>query len=149
MLHTFSKAYGLAGLRVGYAVAPADVAENLRKAAVPFAVSQLAQIAAIESLRSESELQPRISSLVLERARITERLREIGWPVVESQANFIWLVFGERTGRIAAAFAERNISVRAFDGEGIRVSIGTPEANRAVLTTAADIERSEPAVVRS
>lgn len=72
VLRTFSKAYGLAGLRVGFAIAHEPVAEALRKTAVPFGVSQLAQEAAIASLRAEDALLGRVGSLVCERQRVVE-----------------------------------------------------------------------------
>ena len=72
VLRTFSKAYGLAGLRVGFAIAHEPVAAALRKTAVPFGVSQLAQDAAVASLRAEDELMGRVGALVGERARVHE-----------------------------------------------------------------------------
>ena len=133
VLHTFSKAYGLAGLRVGYAIAPVPVAEALRKVSVPFAVSRLAQDAAVASLAAEDELQLRIDEMVTERDRLTAGLRATGLPVVPSQANFVWLPLGEASAAMGAAFEAQGISVRTFAGEGVRVSIGDPEENDAVV----------------
>src|SRR3954451_20327197 len=103
VLRTFSKAYGLAGLRVGFAVAHAPVAAALRKTAVPFGVSQLAQDAAVASLRSEDALLERVKSLVAERTRVSEVLAAQGWTVPDTQANFVWLRLGEPTVAFAAA----------------------------------------------
>ena len=139
VLHTFSKAYGLAGLRIGYAVAPEEVATNLRKVAVPFGVSALAQRAAIASLDAETELERRVQLLVDERTRLLAGLREQGWTVPESQANFVWLRTGPGTEAAAEAFAAAGVLVRAFPGEGMRISIGTPEAVDAVLRVAAEL----------
>ena len=96
VLRTFSKAYGLAGLRVGYAVAHEPVAQALRKTAVPFGVSDIAQQAAIASLEAYDELQERVDALVAERARVVAALREQGWAVPQTEANFVWLPLGER-----------------------------------------------------
>ncbi|CAL9496389.1 histidinol-phosphate transaminase [Streptomyces albus] len=136
VLRTFSKAYGLAGLRVGFAVAHEPVAAALRKTAVPFGVSQLAQEAAIASLRSEDALLERVEALVKERTRVLAGLRSQGWTVPESQANFVWLRLGERTSDFAEKAEAAGVTVRAFPGEGVRVSIGETAANDIFLQVA-------------
>ena len=130
VLRTFSKAYGLAGLRVGFAIAHDPVAAALRKTAVPFGVSQLAQDAAVASLRAEDELLGRVGSLVSERVRVIGTLRGQGWTVPETQANFVWLRLGERTLDFAAACEQAGVVVRPFAGEGVRVTIGETEGER-------------------
>ncbi|MER0446985.1 histidinol-phosphate transaminase [Streptomyces sp. Edi4] len=136
VLRTFSKAYGLAGLRVGFAVAHEPVAAALRKTAVPFGVSQLAQDAAVASLRAEDELMGRVGSLVCERDRVYEGLVQQGWTVPETQANFVWLRLGERTMDFAATCEAAGVVVRPFAGEGVRVTIGETEANDLFLKVA-------------
>ncbi|WP_438292749.1 histidinol-phosphate transaminase [Streptomyces sp. HUAS TT7] len=136
VLRTFSKAYGLAGLRVGFAVAHEPVAAALRKTAVPFGVSQLAQDAAVASLRAEDELMGRVGSLVCERERVYEGLVQQGWTVPETQANFVWLRLGERTVEFASACEAAGVVVRPFAGEGVRVTIGESEANDLFLKVA-------------
>ncbi|MDN3297761.1 histidinol-phosphate transaminase [Streptomyces ficellus] len=136
VLRTFSKAYGLAGLRVGFAIAHEPVAAALRKTAVPFGVSQLAQDAAVASLYAEDELLGRVGSLVCERKRVYEGLVGQGWTVPESQANFVWLRLGERTVDFAAACEQAGVVVRPFAGEGVRVTIGESEANDIFLRAA-------------
>ncbi|PYC67815.1 histidinol-phosphate transaminase [Streptomyces tateyamensis] len=136
VLRTFSKAYGLAGLRVGFAIAHEPVATALRKTAVPFGVSQLAQDAAVASLRAEDALLVRVQALVEERTRVSAALREQGWPLVESQANFVWLRLGERTVDFAAAAGAAGVIVRPFPGEGVRVTIGETAANDLFLSVA-------------
>ncbi|PPS75598.1 MULTISPECIES: histidinol-phosphate transaminase [Streptomyces] len=129
VLRTFSKAYGLAGLRVGFAIAHEPVAAALRKTAVPFGVSQLAQEAAIASLRAEDELFGRVGSLVCERTRVVDGLRSQGWTVPETQANFVWLRLGERTVAFAQACEQAGVVIRPFPGEGVRVTVGEAEGN--------------------
>ncbi|WP_042407154.1 histidinol-phosphate transaminase [Streptacidiphilus carbonis] len=129
VLRTFSKAYGLAGLRVGFAVAHEPVAAALRQTAVPFGVSQLAQDAAVASLRAERELLRRVEALVGERDRVVAALGAQGWTVPDSQANFVWLPLGERALDFAAACEAAGVVVRPFAGDGVRVSIGEVEAN--------------------
>ncbi|MFC6064921.1 histidinol-phosphate transaminase [Streptomyces ochraceiscleroticus] len=136
VLRTFSKAYGLAGLRVGFAVAHEPVAAALRKTAVPFGVSQLAQDAAVASLRSEDALLERVDALVAERTRVAKTLTDQGWTVPESQANFVWLRLGERTVDFARACEQAGAVVRPFPGEGVRVSIGETAGNDIFLQTA-------------
>jgi histidinol-phosphate aminotransferase len=138
VLRTFSKAYGLAGLRVGFAIAHEPVAAALRQTAVPFGVNSLAQVAAIESLRAEKQLLERCEALVQERTRVTEALREQGWTVPESQANFIWLRLGERTAEFAAKAEVAGIVVRPFAGEGVRITVGEVEANDILLRVTAE-----------
>ncbi|MFE3825194.1 histidinol-phosphate transaminase [Streptomyces sp. NPDC059092] len=137
VLRTFSKAYGLAGLRIGFAVAHEPVAAALRKTAVPFGVSQIAQEAAVASLRAEDELLGRVGSLVAERERVYGGLADQGWTVPVSQANFVWLRLGERTLDFAAACEAAGVVVRPFAGEGVRVTIGEHEANDLFLQAAA------------
>ncbi|WP_372344314.1 histidinol-phosphate transaminase [Streptomyces sp. KL116D] len=136
VLRTFSKAYGLAGLRVGFAIAHEPVAAALRKTAVPFGVSQLAQDAAVASLRAEDELLGRVGSLVGERTRVVDALRAQGWTVPETQANFVWLRLGEKTMDFAAACEQAGVVVRPFAGEGMRATIGETEANDIFLQAA-------------
>ncbi|NUV38725.1 histidinol-phosphate transaminase, partial [Streptomyces sp. KAI-27] len=122
VLRTFSKAYGLAGLRVGFAIAHEPVAAALRKTAVPFGVSQLAQDAAVASLRAEDELLGRVGALVGERARVVAALQKQGWTVPETHANFVWLRLGERTVEFARSCERAGVVVRPFAGEGVRVT---------------------------
>ncbi|MFC1410573.1 histidinol-phosphate transaminase [Streptacidiphilus sp. N1-12] len=136
VLRTFSKAYGLAGLRVGFAIAHEPVANALRQTAVPFGVSQLAQDAAVASLRSEPALLERVAALVAERDRVEAALAAQGWTLPASQANFVWLRLGERTTDFAAACAAAGVIVRPFAGEGVRVTIGEVEANDLFLGAA-------------
>src|SRR3954469_14968727 len=84
---TFSKAYGLAGFRVGYAVAPAEIAGALRAVSLPFGVSSVAQAAALAPLERQDELLERVEALVAERARVADGLRAVGWDVPEPQGN--------------------------------------------------------------
>jgi histidinol-phosphate aminotransferase len=137
VLRTFSKAYGLAGLRVGFAIAPQRIADAIRKAVLPFGISQIAQDAAVASLDVEEALLERVEALVSERTRVLDGLRDQGWSVPDSQANFVWLALGEETMDFAAACAESGIMVRPFAGDGARVTIGEVEANDVFLRVAA------------
>jgi histidinol-phosphate aminotransferase len=137
VLRTFSKAYGLAGLRVGFLVGHEPVAEAVRKTMLPFTVSSVAQAAAIASLAAEDELLERVETVVKERDRVEGALRADGWTVPETEANFVWLRLGDSTTRFALECEAAGIAVRPYAGEGARVSIGTPAANDAFLAIAA------------
>ncbi|WP_406319405.1 histidinol-phosphate transaminase [Streptosporangium sp. NBC_01639] len=141
VLRTFSKAYGLAGLRVGYLIADEPVAAAVRKTTVPFAVNHLAQAAAIASLAAEDELLERVDTVVKERTRVREALIAQGWTVPVTEANFVWLRLGERTAEFAGACAAEGVAVRPFADEGARISIGSPEANDTFLAAAAAFRR--------
>lgn len=143
VLHTFSKAYGLAGLRIGYAVAPARIAANLRSVAVPFGVTALAQVAAMASLDAEAELQQRVDLIVSERARMLDALRASGWNALDSLGNFVWLRTGERTPEIDAALRGDGVVVRAYGTDGIRVTIGSPEMNDRFLRAIANVDPTD------
>lgn len=136
VLRTFSKAYGLAGLRVGYAVAHPEIAAALRKTAVPFGVNSLAQVAAVRSLEAVDELEERVAELVKERGRIADGLRDQGWELSDSQANFVWFDLGEQSSEFSAECEQVGLMVRQYGRDGVRVTVGEPEANERVLEVA-------------
>ncbi|PZE61963.1 histidinol-phosphate transaminase [Curtobacterium sp. MCLR17_044] len=136
VLRTFSKAYGLAGLRVGYALGPDYVLDAVRACAIPLSVTAQGQAAALASLEREAELLERVTEIAALRDRIVVELRAQGWDVPDAQGNFLWLPTGERTATAAAAFEDAGIIVRAFPPEGIRISIGEREAVETLLQTA-------------
>jgi histidinol-phosphate aminotransferase len=136
VLRTFSKAYGLAGLRVGFMIGHEPVAEAVRTTMLPFTVSSVAQAAAVASLEAEDELLERVETVVKERSRVRETLLADGWTVPVSEANFVWLRLGEQTSAFAKACEAAGISVRPYDGEGARISIGTTAENDAFLAVA-------------
>jgi len=138
VLRTFSKAYGLAGLRVGYAVAHEPVAAALRKTALPFGVSTIAQQAAIASLGAFDELKVRVDALVAERQRVVAGLGQQGWHVPETQANFVWLPLGADAEAFTAAADKAGLVVRCFPGEGVRATVAESEANDRLLRVARD-----------
>ena len=134
---TFSKAYGLAGLRVGYAVAHPPVAAALRKSATPFGVNSVAQVAAIASLDAYDELKARVESLVAERDRVVRALSDQGWKLPQSDANFVWFPLGADSTAFSQACAEAGLTVRQYGDDGVRVTIGEVEANSRLIEVAA------------
>ena len=133
VLRTFSKAYGLAALRVGYCIANEAIAEALRKVQVPFGVNSIAQAAAIASLHAEEELLERVQAIRVERTRVEAGLLAAGLKPSDSEANFVWMRLGERTMAFAAGCDAIGLSVRPFAGEGVRITIGEPEANSRLI----------------
>ena len=138
LLRTFSKAYGLAGLRVGYFVGPENVAEAVRKTAVPFGVSQIAQVAAVASLDHQNELFTRVQELVELREWFEAELNSIGFVLPKSQANFVWIPLGARTLEFSQACNAKALAVRAFPNEGVRISIGERDALERTLEVLKD-----------
>jgi histidinol-phosphate aminotransferase len=136
VLRTFSKAYGLAGLRVGYGYAPTEIAAAIRKVSVPFSVSALAQAAALASLEAADELLQRCDEIALERVRVHKALLTSGFTVPESQANFVWLPLGDDTTAFTEKCTAAGVLVRGFTGAGVRVTIGLPAENDAFLAVA-------------
>ena len=134
ILRTFSKAQGLAGLRVGYSISHPQITRHLRVAATPFAVSALAERAAVASIEHQEAVMERVRHIVAERERVTARLRELGYEFPSTYANFVWLPLGERTGEFVDLMNRNALSVRAFGSEGVRVSIGEVEANDRFLS---------------
>jgi histidinol-phosphate aminotransferase len=145
VLRTFSKAYGLAGLRVGYAVGHPDLITALDKVFVPFSVTGISQAAAIASLNAADELLARTDAVVAERSRVAAALRDAGFSVPPTQANFVWLPLGPRTADFVAQAADARVVVRPYGTDGVRVTVGAPEENDALLRFARDwITRTEP-----
>ncbi|MBO9705761.1 MAG: aminotransferase class I/II-fold pyridoxal phosphate-dependent enzyme, partial [Arthrobacter sp.] len=142
VLRTFSKAHGLAGLRVGYSVSHPEVTQYLRLSATPFAVSQVAERAAVASLDHLPEVLERVDGVVAERERVVAALTSQGWEIPQAQGNFVWLPLGEDTARFAELAGTHGLSVRAFAPEGVRVSIGEPEANTRFIELCEEFRRS-------
>jgi histidinol-phosphate aminotransferase len=138
LLRTFSKAYGLAGLRVGYAIGAEYLMDAARATAIPLSVTEPAQRAAIASLEHEAELLQRVAALNGLRERIWSGLLEQGWSTPRPQGNFVWLPTGAATGRAAELLAERGIVARPL-GDGVRVSVGEAESVETLLAATAEV----------
>lgn len=134
ILRTFSKAYGLAGLRVGYAVAAPAIAEGLRRTALPFSVSALAQKAAVASLDAGEDMAARVAAVRKERARMAAELEAQGWKLQSSQGNFLWIrADGVLLATLVDAFNGAGIMVRAYQGDGVRITVADAASNDRVL----------------
>jgi histidinol-phosphate aminotransferase len=133
VLRTFSKAYGLAALRVGYGLARPSLIARVRSRQLPFGVNAFAFAAVKASLDATAELRQRIDRVLAERDRLSSRLHLAGWQALPSHANFVWLAEPDRAGECQAALAEAGVLARCYPGEGIRLTVGDRDANDAVL----------------
>jgi len=132
---TFSKAHGLAGLRVGYAIAHPELIAAIDKTLFPFAVNALAQAAAIAAIDARAEIAVRVATILSERSRVVAALHDAGWRIPDAQANFVYLPLGAATDDVYLALERRGVVTRPFTGEGIRVTIGSATENDRFLAT--------------
>lgn len=140
---TFSKAYSLAGVRVGYAMADPEIIAAVDQCLIPFNVNGPAQAAALAALEARDQIRPRLAALVAERERVTAELRGRGWAVPDSQANFVFLPAGDRTDDICVGLERRGVVTRPFTGWGLRVTVSLPAHNDRFLA-ALDEAAPEP-----
>jgi histidinol-phosphate aminotransferase len=133
VLRTFSKAYGLAGLRIGYAVGDPELITALGKVYVPFTATSVSQAAAIASLDAADQLLARTDAVVAERTRVSAALRAAGFTVPPSQANFVWLPLAERTNDFVNSAADNRLLVRPYGQDGVRVTVTVAHENDAFL----------------
>ena len=143
LLRTFSKVYGLAGLRVGYALCAPAFRAAVDAVRQPFSVNAIAQAAAAEAIRHQDDVASRVERTIIERVGVQEGVRELGLRTPDSHANFSWIALGDADeGELVASLAEQGIVVRAgtpLGGPGhIRVSYGTADQNRRFLAALSD-----------
>lgn len=136
VVRTFSKSHGLLGLRVGYLVANESVIGRMAPGAYFYRVSTTAQAAAFAALRAETAMRAHCAEVAVERARVHSALCELGWPVPRSEANFHWLPLGADNDRFVRFCAAEGVVVREIAGAGVRVTVGTREANDALIDLA-------------
>jgi histidinol-phosphate aminotransferase len=145
VLRTLSKAYGLAGLRVGFLVADPAVVDAVDACAIPFGVNAAAQAAALVALDQHAEVARRCAVVTAERSRVAQALRRRGLGVPASEANFWWLPAGDAAGELGLALERRGVVTRPL-GVGVRVTIGQPEDNDRFLDALDDAVIAEPAL---
>lgn len=133
---TFSKAYGLASLRIGYLIGQAQVIAGLRPAGIPLSVTAQAQAGAVAALAESEENARRVAEITVRRDELARALRDQGWPLPRSQANFLWLPTGERTEQADAILRQHGVVARPFNSDGIRVTVGDDDSVAQVLSAA-------------
>jgi histidinol-phosphate aminotransferase len=138
VMRTFSKAYGLAGLRIGYAVGADYIMDAARVTAIPLAVTDQAQQAALASLDAEAQLLERVATIATVRDEVWAALREQGWASPKPHGNFVWLPTGARTEWAAGIFDANGIVARAL-GDGLRVTIAEPASVGKLLKASAEV----------
>lgn len=129
VLRTFSKAYGLAGLRIGYAVGHSELIQSVRRLQLPFGVSAAAVAAVQASYAAEAELAERISAILTEAELLQKQLRHMGFCVPHSRANFVYI----RNCEVAERLAQAGISAKSYPDGSARIAVGDPAARHAVL----------------
>jgi histidinol-phosphate aminotransferase len=134
LLRTFSKVYGLCGLRAGYALCPEPFRLAVDRVRQPFSVNALAQAAAVEALNHQDEVERRVEQTVIERVYVESELALRGLETTESQANFSWVSLGERDeDEVVDGLANQGVIVRAGSALGergrLRVTYGTRAEN--------------------
>ncbi|HEY8913417.1 histidinol-phosphate transaminase [Lacisediminihabitans sp.] len=144
ILRTFSKAYGLAGLRLGYAVGAEHILDAARSTAIPLSVTEQAKAAGLASLVHEDLLLERVARLAVQRDRVWQALVDQGWDVPRPHGNFVWLATGDSTEYAAGVFESHGIVVRALLPDGVRVTIGEAASVDKLLRASAEVVRNLP-----
>jgi histidinol-phosphate aminotransferase len=144
LLRTFSKVYGLAGVRCGYALGPAGFRAAVDAVRQPFSVNLLSQAAGAEAILHGDDVLDRVERTVAERIAVEEELRGMGLRTADTQTNFSWIDLGDRDeAEIVEGLGRRGVIVRAgtpLGGPGhIRVSYGTEAENRRFLDALAEL----------
>ncbi|MFE2715310.1 histidinol-phosphate transaminase [Streptomyces mirabilis] len=139
VLRTFSKAYGLAALRVGYGLGAPGLVERIRRQQMPFGINAVATAAVKASLRAGSELRLRVDTIVSERERLRHELVDLGWHVRPGYANSVWFAAPDPIDEGAAALTDAGVLTRHYPSEGLRVTVGSRKANDTVLAALAGL----------
>jgi histidinol-phosphate aminotransferase len=147
-LRTFSKAHGLAGLRIGYGLGPAELLGYCARMANTYSVSSVAQAAALAALDDPSHIESTVSNNTAQAQILFDELSNLGYRTVSTAANFIYFDAGEDASNFAARLREENVVVRPLNAwgapNGIRVTIGTPEQNQMFLQAMKRVSRDQP-----
>ncbi|MCT8343905.1 aminotransferase class I/II-fold pyridoxal phosphate-dependent enzyme [Photorhabdus kleinii] len=129
VIRSFSKAYGLAGMRIGYGIAHPDIAYRVNSLQLPFSVNSLSNAAALASLEATEELMYRVRYIASERRRIFSYLRNQGWNVLHSQTNFLWIHEPKKTALLEKLLRNENIIAKVYPDEGVRITLARPAVN--------------------
>ena len=146
VLRTMSKAYGLAGLRIGFMVADPAVVDAVNGCAIPFGVNAAAQAAALAAFEQDVEVTRRCAVITSERLRVAQGLRRHGLGVPDSQANFWWLAAGASAADLAHELERQGVVTRPLAG-GVRVTVGTPDENDRFVAALTDVLETWPELV--
>jgi histidinol-phosphate aminotransferase len=143
ILRTFSKVYGLAGMRIGFAIGRPELLAAMNKLKTPFNTSGVAQAAALAAIDDSEHVARCIETNAIERAKLTEGLRALGLRPVTSETNFIFMEVGPEAKEICDALLHKGVIVRPLGWmgfpEAIRISVGTAEENDKCLAAMAEV----------
>jgi histidinol-phosphate aminotransferase len=139
VLRTFSKAYGLAGLRIGYALGSDYLMDAARATAMPLSVIEPAQRAAIASLDHEAELLDRVREISVRRDEVWAALQAQGWDIPRPHGNFLWFPTGVATAKAYDTFERHGIVARALPPDGLRITVGEAESVEKLLKASAEV----------
>jgi histidinol-phosphate aminotransferase len=139
VLRTFSKAYGLAGLRLGYGIGHPAVISAAKTTGIPLGITDQAQAAGIASLASEGLLAQRVEVIAERRDALWAGLLSLGFDVPRPHGNFVWLPLGEHTAAASDLYSVNGMTVRAFPPEGLRISVGEHESVEKLLEVSAKV----------
>ncbi len=139
VLRTFSKAHGLAGVRVGYGMGDPELLNYFARVRTAFSISELAQAAALAAIQDKTHICKTVENTIAGAAFLTKEIADMGFRVVPTFANFLYVEIGEDAGAVAKRFEAEGVIIRPLNGawgapKAIRVTIGTPEQNRKFLT---------------
>lgn len=133
VFRTFSKAYGLAGLRVGYCFGDARLISAVRTTSTPFGVNAIAQAAAMTALAEQDVMTSQVEEANAERERVVAKLRDDGWNIPQTVANFFYLPIGEDAAQLAADGVAEGVLIRGYPGDGVRVTVGNRAENNRLV----------------
>lgn len=138
-LRTFSKAYGLAGLRIGYGIGHHAIFQSATATAIPMVVTEQAQRAALAVLAHNDEAMQIVHDICDRRDRVWAALVDQGWDIPQPHGNFVWLPTVQNTEAANQILEQAGVIARVFAGEGIRVTIGEDDSVPVFLDAAARI----------
>lgn len=138
VMRTFSKIYGLAGLRVGYGIGSRELISSLRRTQAPFSVTSAGQAAALEALKHQDRVAQRRDTNAIQRAVLVAGLRDLGFSPATTQANFVYFEPESSASGMGDALLRRGEIIRVL-GDGIRVTVGSPEENSRFIAALSDV----------
>jgi histidinol-phosphate aminotransferase len=139
IMRTFSKAYGLAGIRAGYLIANSEVTQPIQRTSPPFTLSATASAGALTAWSDEAYTQHVIDTVCNDRDRLQKKLRELGVETPTSASNFVWIPAPRDALRLEQLCVQEGVAIRAFDGYGARITAGNPDASDAAIRAASTL----------
>ncbi|CDH03052.1 pyridoxal phosphate-dependent aminotransferase [Xenorhabdus bovienii] len=140
IVRSFSKSFGLAGLRIGYCIASKEIINLLENKTLPNNVNSISSVAACSALNNIHKIKSNIKNTITERNKLNSELIDLGFLVSDSQANFIWLHTGKKTFFYYNYLFDNGIEVKSYDDCGLRISVGSKEQNNYFLNVMKELD---------